>query len=179
MWGAVEVDSDAMGSVWVCGMHTTISRRVRYITINHGVRIQHQPWVSIVDIYWYTINIEHVIFVDRVVEEGPDTTAHSLCLVSRGVYNRGEGFRQSEGGRVFYVGGEVVLWYITDVYGFRWGRLQISMHWVPCVWGLRAGDWEHAERYVRQWHIRKENNRCDHGTEQIRVSHYSVCNNKV
>ena len=111
MWGSVEVDSDAMGSVRVCGMHTTISRRVRYITINHGVRIQHQPWVSIVDIYWYKINIEHVIFVGRVVEEGPDTTTHSLCLVSRGVYNRGEGFRQSEGGRVFYVGGEVVLWY--------------------------------------------------------------------
>ena len=51
--GAVEVDSDAMGSVLVCRMHTTINRRVRYITINHGVRIQHQPWVSIINILKY------------------------------------------------------------------------------------------------------------------------------
>ena len=32
--------------------------------------------------------------------------------------------------------------------------------------------------YVSRWHLRKANNRCDHGTEQIRVSHW-VCNNKV
>lgn len=61
-----------------------------------------------IDCRYILIHNQHRI-VGRVVEEGPDTTTHSLCLVSRGVYNRGEGFRQSEGGRVFYVGGEVVL----------------------------------------------------------------------
>ena len=51
MWGSVEVDSDAMGSVRVCGMHTTISRRVRYITINHGVR-------KVYNInHWYRLSI--------------------------------------------------------------------------------------------------------------------------
>ena len=48
----------------------------------------------------------------------------------------------------------------------------------PCMECLVCGDCEHAERYVRQCHLRKANNRCDHRTEQIRVYHW-VCNNKV
>ena len=48
MRGAVEFDSDSMGSVLVCRMHTTINRRVRYITT-----LQHQPWVSIINILKY------------------------------------------------------------------------------------------------------------------------------
>ena len=49
MQGAVDVDSDAMGSAWVCHMYTTINHGVRIQQSTAGY-IQHQPWVSIIDV---------------------------------------------------------------------------------------------------------------------------------
>ena len=88
MQGAVDVDSDAMGSAWVCHMYTTINHGVRIQQSTVGY-IQHQPWVSIIDVLIPNQQRTSGYFMGRVVEYRPDTTID--CLVSRGnMQQRGE-----------------------------------------------------------------------------------------
>ena len=71
-----------------------------YVYNNHGVRIQqstvgyiqHQPWVSIIDVLIPNQQRTCGYFMGRVVEYRPDTTITTIdCLVSRGnMQQRGE-----------------------------------------------------------------------------------------
>ena len=109
MQGAVDVDSDAMGSAWVCHMYTTINHGVRIQQSTVGY-IQHQPWVSIIDVLIPNQQRTCGYFMGRVVEYRPDTTTThtnrtSFDFEGEHACNRGERFQQSKYVGVICMGG--------------------------------------------------------------------------